>query len=301
MSKFTDESPIKLTQCDSLVQPSAGKALSRCRINDRLVSNGQVALITGASSGIGEALAREFVNEGAHVILLARRLDRLSKLADEFKTKALPLVCDVTQEGDLEKVVAQAVQKFGKIDVVVANAGFGVAGNLGDLTLEDYRRQFETNVFGVLRTIYATKEELKKSKGSLVLVGSVSGHISVPGVSAYSMSKFSIRALAEALYLELSPDGISTTLISPGFIATEIRMVDNRGQHHEGWKDTVPDWICMASQKAAREMIRAIHRKKREAVITTHGKFTVFLNRHFSGLVMKIMKIAKVSGRKEPK
>lgn len=261
----------------------------------------QVVLITGASSGIGESLAREFVNEGAQVVLLARRMDRLSKLADDLKPNALPLMCDVTKEGDLEKAVAQTVQQFGKIDVVVANAGFGVIGNLADITLEDYRRQFETNVFGVLRTIYATKTELKKSRGRLALVGSVSGHVSVPGVSAYSMSKFAVRALSEALSLELIPLGISTTLISPGFIATEIRMVDNRGRHHEGWKDTVPDWICMASDKAARQMVRAIYQKKREVVITVHGKLAVFLSHHFSGVLMQIMRMAKITGRKEPK
>ncbi|QQR80900.1 MAG: SDR family NAD(P)-dependent oxidoreductase [Deltaproteobacteria bacterium] len=264
----------------------------------------KVALITGASSGIGEALAQEFVKEGAQVVLLARRLDRLGELAQKLNAsgdKALALECDVTRDGDLEKAAAQAVKKFGKIDVVVANAGFGVSGNLVDLNLEDYRRQFETNVFGLLRTIYATKEELKKSKGSLALVSSVSGYVSVPGISPYSMSKYAVRALAEALVTELHPLGVSTTLISPGFINTEIRKVDNKGQYHEGSKDMIPDWLCMPAQKAARIMVKAIARRKIEVIVTGHGKFIVGLSHRMPKMLIRLMRRFKVSGRPQPR
>src|SRR5262245_47431229 len=132
----------------------------------------QVIFITGASSGIGEALAKAFAQEGAQVALAARRVDRLEDLSREInssgrQTMALP--CDVTKDGDLEKAVEAVRKQFGKIDIAVANAGFGVAGNFEKLKLEDYRRQFETNVFGVLRTLYATLEDLKKSKGTFVV------------------------------------------------------------------------------------------------------------------------------------
>jgi NADP-dependent 3-hydroxy acid dehydrogenase YdfG len=118
----------------------------------------QVVFLTGASSGIGEALAKVFADEGAKLVLLARRDDRLQLLAKALETggkETLVQKCDVTRDGDLEKAAEAARQRFGRIDVVVANAGFGIIGKLEKLSLEDYRRQFETNVFGVLRTVQA--------------------------------------------------------------------------------------------------------------------------------------------------
>src|SRR5262249_1074370 len=157
------------------------------------------------------ALARSFANEGASVALLARRLERLQSLAAELQksgTKAVAIACDVTRDGDLEAAVSKVHESLGPIDVAVANAGSPIIGPMAKLQLEDYRRQFEPNVFGVLRTLYATLGDLKKTKGRLVLLGSVSGHISAPEASPYSMSKFAVRALADALYAECAPAGI---------------------------------------------------------------------------------------------
>lgn len=264
----------------------------------------QVVLITGASSGIGEALAYEFAKRGADVVLVARRGERLKNIADSYQRatgrRFLGLVGDVTRDGDMERVVAQARKVFGRIDVVIANAGFGVVGNVEELSLSDYSRQFETNLFGVLRTVHATLEDLKKSRGRLVLMGSISGHVSIPGVSPYSMSKFAVRALAEALYFELKPSGVSVTLVSPGFIVSEIRKVDNQGVWHPEIQDTIPAWLCMPCEKAARQMIRAIWKRKQEEIITGHGKIVVFLHRHFPWLIKQIILMAGVSGRREP-
>ncbi len=124
---------------------------------------GHVVFITGASSGIGAALAREFAREGADLALAARRLDRLETLAADLRTqgrRVIVLPCDVTRDHDLRSAVGATVSELGRVDVVVANAGFGVVGPLERLTLDDYRRQFETNVFGVLRTIFAGLPEL---------------------------------------------------------------------------------------------------------------------------------------------
>src|SRR5439155_21681856 len=139
---------------------------------------GHAVFTPGASSGTGAALAREFAHEGADVALAARRRERLQALAAEIERggrRALVIPCDVTRDGDLERAVALTRTAFGKLDVVVANAGFGVAGVLETLALEDYRRQSETNVCGVLRTVYATLEDLKKTRGRLVLPGQRSG------------------------------------------------------------------------------------------------------------------------------
>ena len=237
-------------------------------------------------------------------MLLARRVDRLATVAAELERaggRALALACDVTRDGDLERVVAQAREALGRLDVVVANAGFGVVGPLERLTLDDYRRQFETNVFGVLRTIYATLDDLKRSRGRLVIIGSVSGHVATPGSSPYAMSKFSVRALAEALGHELAPSGVSVTLISPGLVESEIRQVDNRGM----LRDTppqgqVPAWLVMATPRAARHIVRAIARRRREVVITGHGKLAVFLQRHAPWLVAWGVRRFGVKSRSEP-
>jgi len=214
--------------------------------------------------------------------------------------RALVLACDVTRDGELERAAAQTRDAFGRIDVVVANAGFGVVGPVEDLSLDDYRRQLETNVFGVLRTIYATLDDLKRTRGHLAIIGSVSGHLATPGGSPYAMSKFAIRALAEALRHELRADGVSVTLLSPGFVESEIRLVDNQGRLKTADRDRVPAWLRMPADTAARKIVSAIARRRREAVITGHGKVLVFIARHLPGLMSALLSLSRYRGRAEP-
>ncbi|PYM23023.1 MAG: short-chain dehydrogenase [Candidatus Rokuibacteriota bacterium] len=264
---------------------------------------GQVVLITGASSGIGAALGREFARHGADVALLARRADRLASLAAEIQTqgrRALPLTADVTAEGDLERAVSQVRRALGRLDVVVANAGFGVVGPIERLTLADYRRQFETNVFGVVRTVHATLAELKAARGRLVILGSVAGYVATPGSSPYSMSKFAVRALAEALGHELAPAGVAVTLVSPGYVDSEIRRVDNTGHFQSASPEPVPAWLLVPTATAARQIVRAVARRRREVVITGHGKVVVFFQRHAPWLVARIVRAVGVKSRPEP-
>jgi short-subunit dehydrogenase len=262
----------------------------------------KAVLITGASAGIGASLARELSREQARLVLVARRRERLEGLRAELEGaggRVLACVGDVTRAGELESAVAQARERFGGLDAVFANAGFGVAGPLASLTLEDYRRQFETNVFGVLRTVFATLGELRKSRGRLVVVGSVSGHVSLPGASAYSMSKFAVRALAEALREELRGEGIGVTLISPGFVESEFRSIDNYGVRHPGAHEPIPRWLLLSSDKASRQILRAARAGRKEAVITGHGKLIVFLKRHFP-LLLDLVIRGGIRGRKQP-
>jgi short-subunit dehydrogenase len=264
----------------------------------------RVVLITGASSGIGAALARAFAREGASVALTARRTERLDALATELErsgSRAIAVRCDVARDGDLEHAVAITRERLGPIDVCVANAGFGVVGRLDRLTLEDYRRQFETNVFGVLRTIYATLDDLKRTRGSLVIIGSVSGHVALPVNSAYSMSKFAVRALAESLGHELRRDGVAVVLISPGFVESEIGQVDNQGVWHPAARDTVRRRFQMPTAKAARQIVAAVARRRPEAVITGHGKLAVFAQRHAPWVVSQAVRRLAIRGRPEPK
>jgi short-subunit dehydrogenase len=264
---------------------------------------GHVVFITGASSGIGAGLARAYARRGAHLALAARRTDRLDALARELTAggrRALVLAADVTRDGDLEAAAARTREAFGRIDVVVANAGFGVVGPVERLGLDDFRRQFETNVFGVLRTLYATLDDLKRSRGRFAIIGSVSGHLSTPGGAPYAMSKFAVRALAEALRHELRPAGIAVTLISPGFVESEIRLVDNQGKLRTEGRDVVPGWLRMDTDVAARKIVRAIEHRRREAIITGHGKAAVFLQRHVPGVMSKLVGMSGYRGRDEP-
>ena len=246
-------------------------------------------LITGASSGIGEELALQLAAADAHLTLTARRRELLDALARRISNAGheTPLVvpADVTRDGDLENAVREAARAHGKLDIVIANAGFGIVGPFSRLTLDDYRRQFETNVFGVLRTLYAGLPEIQKSHGNLVLIGSVAGWGSTPGASPYAMSKFAVRALANAITPELAGDGVTVTLISPGFVASNIRRVDNRGTLHSEAGDPIPPWLVMPTPAAVRQILRAVARGKREAVITGHGKALVLIERFAPWLI----------------
>ncbi|HVE40110.1 MAG TPA: SDR family oxidoreductase [Planctomycetota bacterium] len=264
---------------------------------------GKVALVTGASTGIGRALALELARQGADVVAAARRLELLEKLCRDIEglgRKALALKCDVTREDELRAAVAAATSRFGALDIVVANAGFGVVGAVEDLSGDDFRRQFETNVFGVIHTVKAALPELVKSKGRLALVGSVSGHVTVPGTAAYSMSKYAIRSLADALFHELRPKGVAVTLISPGFVESDFRQVDNQGVHHPESRDPYPQWLVMPKEVAARKIARAIAWRRREIILTGHGKLAVFIHRHFPWAMSLFFRWSGYKGRREP-
>jgi NAD(P)-dependent dehydrogenase (short-subunit alcohol dehydrogenase family) len=215
--------------------------------------------------------------------------------------RAIPVRCDVTVDGDPERAVAAARERFGALDVVVANAGFAVVGPVALLRLDDYRRQFETNVFGVLRTILAALPDMRRRRGRVAIIGSVNGHLATPGSSPYAMSKFAVRALAEALGHELAKTGASVTLVSPGFVASEIRRVDNDGVLRAETPDLVPKFLIMSADRAARQIVRAIARRRREVVVTGHGKVAVFLHRHAPWLTSAAIRTLGVRSRGEPK
>jgi short-subunit dehydrogenase len=246
-------------------------------------------LITGASSGIGEELSLQLARLGAQLTLVARRTERLEALSAKITASAghPPLVLhgDVTQDGQLEQAVAETLARRGRLDIAIANAGFGVAGEFARLTLDDYRRQFETNVFGVLRTLYAALPALEASHGQLVLIGSVAGWSATPGTSAYAMSKHAVRALANSITPELARVAVKVTLISPGFVESDIRRIDNQGRLHPRAAEPIPSWLLVSRASAARQILRAIAQGRREAIITRHGKVIVAVERFAPWLV----------------
>lgn len=264
----------------------------------------KTVVITGASSGIGAELARQLYSLGANIFLLARRAERLEQLAKELDPGSRRLgwmQADVTQVGELQAAVKKCIEKFGSIDIAIANAGFGVAGNVSDLKVEDYRRQFETNVFGVLNTVYAVESSLEKTKGQLVLLGSVAGFVPLPGNSPYTMSKFSVRALAKALQYEWKPKGIAVTHLAPGFVDSDIRRTDNQGNLKAEHADPIPSWIRVPTPVAVEEMIKAIQKKKSERIITGHGKIIQSFNQYFPKLIPWMIGVFGLRSRPEPK
>jgi len=246
---------------------------------------GKVVLVTGASAGIGEALAREAACQGGNVVLVARRRERIEALAVQLGAQGLAVQGDVTRDGDVANAVARAREHFGGLDLLFANAGFGVGGPLGELSLEDYRRQFETNVFGVIRSVKEALPELERRRGAIGVVGSVNGYVSIPGWSAYCMSKHAVRSFCEATRGELRPRGVSVTHLAPGFVESDFRRVDNHNAHHEDARDPIPAWLPMAADRAARAMLAATLARRAEAVITAHGKLAVGFARHTPGIV----------------
>lgn len=180
-----------------------------------------VFLITGASSGIGAATARHAAQAGYRLVLAARSADRLSDLADELggDERALTVQCDVT-EWDRQRAMAEAaVERFGRLDVAFANAGFGAARGFLNESPERWRAMVLTNVYGVALTIRATMPALKEARGHLLLTGSVAGRRALSG-SLYSATKWAVTAMGEAARQELNDTGVRVTVIEPGMVDT---------------------------------------------------------------------------------
>ena len=187
---------------------------------------GKVVAITGASSGLGEATARLLSVQGASVVLGARRIDRLRALADELSRrggKALAVPTDVIQCDQVKRLVDAAVQTYGRIDVMINNAGLMPQALLERLKIDEWNRMIDVNIKGVLYGIAAALPHMKQQKaGHFINVSSVAGHRVGPGFAVYAATKYAVRALSEGLRQEVKPYNIRTTVISPGAVATEL-------------------------------------------------------------------------------
>jgi NADP-dependent 3-hydroxy acid dehydrogenase YdfG len=180
-----------------------------------------VFLITGASSGIGAATARQAAQAGYRLVLAARSVDRLAELAAELggEDRALAVRCDVTEWEQQQAMVQTALERFGRLDVAYANAGFGATRGFLNESPEQWRSMVLTNVYGAALTIRATMPALKEARGHLLLTGSVAGRRALPG-SLYSATKWAVTAMGESARLELDGTGVRVTLIEPGMVDT---------------------------------------------------------------------------------
>lgn len=255
----------------------------------------KVVWITGGGSGIGRALAHEFARRGANVAVSGRRTDKLDETVEQIDNLAgqpgrgLAVQCDVTDESQIADAVAGVAEHFGRLDVAIANAGFGVGGRVEELSADDWRRQFDVNVVGAAVTARHALGELRKTAGRVVLMGSVSGTIANPGNAAYCASKYAVRAIGQALAMELAGEDVSCTLVQPGFVSSEIGQVDNDGNFHDDWEDRRPQQLMWPAEKAAGVIVDAIAKRKREFTFTAHGKFAAFLGKHAPGLVHHVV------------
>jgi NADP-dependent 3-hydroxy acid dehydrogenase YdfG len=194
--------------------------------------NGTVALVTGASSGIGEATALEFARLGATVAIAARRRDRLESLAEdigEAGSEALVLETDVTSEASAREAVENTVERFGRLDTVVANAGVMLLGPIEDAPVDEWQRMVELNVLGLLYTAHAAVPHLLKAASSgprnvadLVLISSVAGRVARNGSGVYNLTKHGVGAFGESLRQELAKRHVRVSLVEPGAVATEL-------------------------------------------------------------------------------
>src|SRR5688572_19681599 len=187
---------------------------------------GKVVIITGASSGIGEAAAKHLSSLGAAVVLGARRADRIEKLAKEIQDngeKALAISVDVTQRDQVKKLVDSAVEQFGRVDVILNNAGIMPLSPMDRLNVDEWDAMIDVNIKGVLNGIAAALPYMKEQKsGQIINTSSVAGHKIFNGSAVYSATKFAVRALTEGLRMELKPFNIRTTVVCPGAIKTEL-------------------------------------------------------------------------------
>lgn len=202
-------------------------------MTDTPTTHGQLAAITGASSGIGAATARALADAGMNVALGARRKDRLDALAKELRDKgveALPLALDVRESKSVEAFAAAIEEGFGGLDLAFANAGTGGGDLVKEMDLETWNDVLETNVTGVFLTCKHLLALLEGRRGtrSLVITASVAGTVGVPGGSAYCASKWAVRGFAQSLALEVSGQGIRVTTINPGYVATPWHEDDDR-------------------------------------------------------------------------
>jgi len=229
-----------------------------------------VVWITGGGSGIGHALALAFAGEGATVAVSGRREPRLAETVAAVEAagaRGLAVPCDVTDEDAVAAAVARVVDEFGRLDVAVANAGFSAVGRVEDLPVDDWRRQFETNVFGLVATARHAIPALRETGGRLVLMGSVAAYYPARKLGPYTASKAAVRAIGDTLTLELEGSGVSCTTVHPAYVESEIIHIDNQGTFVAEREDRRPRKMVAKADATARAMLPAIHRRKREVAL----------------------------------
>jgi short-subunit dehydrogenase len=246
--------------------------------------NNKVVVITGASSGIGEATAHAFAMLGCKVVLAARSVGKLETVRNRCTAlggEALVVKCDVSVEADCQYLMAETVKQFGTIDILINNAGISMRALFSELDMQVLKQVFDINFWG---TVYCTKYAmpyLLQQKGSVMGVSSVAGIKGLPGRTGYSASKFAMNGFMEALRIENRKTGVYVGVICPGYTASNIR---NTALNKEGKAQTetpLDESKLMQPEEVATVMVEMIRNRKVEVVLTTQGKLTKWLNKFF--------------------
>lgn len=251
--------------------------------------NNKVVIITGASSGIGKSLAYEFARRGANLVLGARQYVNLCEIAEDimgrFPVKVVAVGCDVSVEEDCALLIKQTITTFGKIDVLVNNAGISMRALFNDLDLKVLKNLMDVNFWG---TVYCTKyalPEILKTKGSVVGVSSIAGYKGLPGRTGYSASKFAMNGFLDALRVETLKTGVHIMTACPGFTASNIRNTALNKEGRQQGESSLNEQKMMSSDEVARLIANGVENRARTLIMTLQGKLTVLLSKLLPGLL----------------
>ena len=250
----------------------------------------KVVIITGAASGIGLALARAFAALGAHLCIADKSADRLADVAHEIKQQfnnvnTLSVVTDVSIEADCKKMTEECVARFGRIDILINNAGISMRALFKDLDLIVIKKLLDVNFWG---TVYCTKyalPHLLAAKGSVVGVSSIAGFKGLPARTGYSASKFAIQGFLETLRIEHLYDDLHVMVIAPGFTASNIRITALTADGSSQGETPRNEGKMMSPEFVAQHIIKGIRKRKAQVVLSLQGKAVVWLNKFFPRFV----------------
>lgn len=250
----------------------------------------KVVIITGASSGIGLAAAKEFASHGCKVVMAARRLELLHETEKLISTttEVLSVKCDVSIEEDCKALIDATVAKFGRIDILINNAGISMRAMFRDLDLSVIKQLMDVNFWG---TVYCTKYALPwllSSKGSVTGVISIAGYKGLPARTGYSSSKFAVYGFLDTLRIEHLHDGLHVMVFAPGFTASNIRQVALTADGSKQGETPRDENKMMTAEECAKHLSKGIIKRKAEVILTAQGKLVVWINKFFPRLVDRL-------------
>ncbi len=250
----------------------------------------KVILITGASSGIGAALVRESLDRGALVVLAARNIVSMRELVNEYLPSSYLVVqTDVSKESDCQQLINKAIERFGRIDVLINNAGVSMRALFGVVKLDVLEHLMQVNFWGAVYCTHHALPHLLRSKGSVVGVSSVAGYKGLPARSGYSASKFALQGFLECLRIENMKTGLHVLIACPGFTASNIRKTALAKDGTVQGESPRAEEKMMTAEEAAKHILQSVIQRKRTLVLTRQGKLTVWLNKWFPSLTDKLV------------